>query len=141
MEYITPYNRSQMEFRSLDDLIEQDNQVRFIEAFAETVEENAQRYKENTDLYRKRQEWNEHIFGTIKRKWGYNHTNLMGLKKVNGEFALIMTVYNMKRCRNILGMDDLIEKIKNWVPNYKGITHAFVKPTFIKAITAHFFRQ
>ena len=52
MEYITPYNRSQMEFRSLDDLLEQDNQVRFIEAFAETVEENAQRYKSNTDLYR-----------------------------------------------------------------------------------------
>jgi transposase len=109
--------------------------------FAETVEANAQRYKANTDLYRKRQEWNEHIFGTIKRKWGYNHTNLKGLKKVNGEFALIMTVYNMKRCMNILGMDNLIEKIKNWVPNYKGITHAFEKPTYYRAITAYFFYQ
>jgi hypothetical protein len=107
--------------------------------FAETVEANAQRYKANTDLYRKRQEWNEHIFGTIKRKWGYNHTNLKGLKKVNGEFALIMTVYNMKRCMNILGMDDLIEKIKNWVPNYKGITLAFEKLTYFKAIRTLFF--
>jgi hypothetical protein len=26
----------------------------------------------------------EHIFGTIKRVWGFNHTNLKGLKKVNG---------------------------------------------------------
>jgi hypothetical protein len=28
-----------------------------------------------------RQEINEHIFGTIKRQWGYNHTNLTGLEK------------------------------------------------------------
>jgi DNA-binding transcriptional MocR family regulator len=52
-----------------------------------------------------------------------------------------MTVYNMKRCMNILGMDNLIEKIKNWVPNYKGITHAFEKPTYYRAITAYFFYQ
>ena len=109
--------------------------------FAETVEANAQRYQANTELYRKRQEWNEHIFGTIKRKWGYNHTNLKGLKKVNGEFALIMTVYNMKRCMNILGMDDLIEKNKKWIPNYKGITHALQKSTILEAITAPFFFQ
>jgi transposase len=38
MEYITPYNRSQMEFSSLDDLVEQDNQVRFIEAFVEKLD-------------------------------------------------------------------------------------------------------
>jgi len=95
--------------------------------FAEAVEANNSRYKNNKDLYRKRQEWNEHIFGTIKRKWGYNHTNLIGLSKVNGEFALIMTVYNMKRCMNILGIEDLLKKIKKWVPNYKGITFSFLK--------------
>jgi hypothetical protein len=38
----------------------------------------------------------KHIFGTIKRKWGYNHSNLKGLKKVKGELALIMTVHTMK---------------------------------------------
>jgi hypothetical protein len=31
---------------------------------------------------RTRQEINEHIFGTIKRQWGYNHTNLTGLEKL-----------------------------------------------------------
>jgi len=107
--------------------------------FADAVEANAARYKANTDLYRKRQEWNEHIFGTIKRKWGYNHTNLKGLKKVNGEMALIMTVYNMKRCINILGLDDLIEKIKKWVPDYKGIAHVFSKPVFFQRNTAPIF--
>ncbi len=53
--------------------------------YAEAVEENNKRYHLNQKLYRKRQEINEHIFGTIKRKWGYNYTNLKGLEKVNGE--------------------------------------------------------
>ena len=39
--------------------------------FAEAVEENKQRYQVNQALYRKRQEINEYIFGTIKRQWGY----------------------------------------------------------------------
>jgi hypothetical protein len=38
---------------------------------AEAVEENKQRYQVNQALYRKRQEINEYIFGTIKRQWGY----------------------------------------------------------------------
>jgi transposase len=97
--------------------------------YADAVEENSKRYRENMDLYRKRQEINEHIFGTIKRKWGYNHTNLKGLRKVNGEFALIMTVYNIKRCITILGIEKLIERIRNWQPNYEGILRAFENTT------------
>lgn len=89
--------------------------------FAKAVEENAQRYKANKDLYRKRQEINEHIFGTIKRKWGYSYTDLNGLEKVNGEHSLICLVYNIKRTITILGFDKLMEKLKNWKPNYKGI--------------------
>jgi radical SAM protein with 4Fe4S-binding SPASM domain len=87
--------------------------------YAEAVEKNNRNYLLNKELYRKRQEMNEHIFGTIKRQWGFNHTNLRGLVKVNGEMALIMTVYNMKRAMNILGIEQLIEKLKDWKPNYK----------------------
>ena len=87
--------------------------------YADAVEENNQRYRENGQLYRKRQEVNEHIFGTIKRQWGYNHTNLTGLEKVNGEHSLIMLVYNIKRAMNILGVPDLIAKLKNWKSPYK----------------------
>ena len=87
--------------------------------YADAVEENNQHYRENGQLYRKRQEINEHIFGTIKRQWGYNHTNLTGLEKVNGEHSLIMLVYNIKRAMNILGVPDLITKIKNWKSPYK----------------------
>jgi len=103
--------------------------------YAEAVEENNKRYQQNQQLYRKRQEINEHIFGTIKRKWGYSYTNLKGLEKVNGEMAFIMTVYNFKRCMNILGIENMIAKIKNWKPNYKAIARHLLKWMHINAIT------
>ncbi|MFN8236963.1 MAG: IS1182 family transposase [Chitinophagales bacterium] len=86
--------------------------------YAEAVEINNRNYKNNAALYRKRQEINEHIFGTIKRKWNYYYTDLKGLEKVNGEYSLIMLVYNMKRCFKIVGVEKLIAKIKNWKPEY-----------------------
>jgi hypothetical protein len=36
-----------------------------------------------------------------------------GTRKVNGEHSLIMLVYNIKRSINILGVPDLIAKLKN----------------------------
>lgn len=100
--------------------------------YADAVEENNKRYKANQQLYRKRQEINEHIFGTIKRKWGYNHTNLIGLEKVNGEHSLIMLVYNIKRSINILGVPDLLAKLKAWNSPYKRKGLFFVKTTYLK---------
>ncbi len=104
--------------------------------FAKAVEENAQRYKANKELYRKRQEINEHIFGTIKRKWGYSYTDLNGLEKVNGEHSLICLVYNIKRSINILGMTELLQKLQNWKPNYKGILLRVLKQLRLEAIYA-----
>jgi len=104
--------------------------------YADAVEENNKRYQENPQLYRKRQEINEHIFGTIKRQWGYNHTNLKGLEKVNGEHSLIMLVYNIKRAINILGVPDLINKIKKWNAKYPTNCLAFIKTTYLKLNTA-----
>ena len=98
--------------------------------YAEAVALNTENYCANAELYRKRQEINEHIFGTIKRQWGYNHTNLRGLAKVNGEMALIMTVYNMKRAMNIMGIEKLLEKLKKWKPDYANAS--FI--SFIRAI-------
>ena len=87
--------------------------------YTEAVEENNKRYAEQQGLYKQRQMINEHIFGTVKRQWGFNHTNLRGLAKVNGEHSLIMMVYNIKRTINILGVKDFMEKLKNWKPPYK----------------------
>lgn len=102
--------------------------------YAEALEINNKNYREHYAQYRKRQEINEHIFGTIKRVWGYYYTNLIGLKKVNGEWALIMTVYNMKRSINILGFDDIMQKLNNWKPNYSGFTLGIQKSNQNKAI-------
>lgn len=104
--------------------------------YADAVEENHKRYKENAQLYRKRQEINEHIFGTIKRKWGYNYTDLIGLEKVNGEHSLIMLVYNIKRCIKILGVPDLIAKLQSWNTPYKKKCLFFTKTTYIKLFLA-----
>jgi transposase len=109
--------------------------------YAEAVEQNQKRYQENPQLYRKRQEINEHIFGTIKRKWGYNYTDLIGLEKVNGEHSLIMLVYNIKRSINILGVPDLIAKLKSWNSPYKRKVLFLIKTEYIKLQLAIFFGQ
>ena len=92
--------------------------------YAAAVEANLKNLQENTDLYKRRQMIIEHIFGTLKRKWGFGFTDLRGLQKVNGEFALIMTVYNLKRTITLLGIEDLTEKLKKWKPDYKKATLA-----------------
>lgn len=109
--------------------------------YAEAVEENHQRYKDNAQLYRKRQEINEHIFGTIKRKWGYNYTDLIGLEKVNGEHSLIMLVYNIKRSINILGVPDLIAKLQKWNTPYKAKVVFLLKTNYLKLKLGFVFGQ
>jgi transposase len=89
--------------------------------YAESVEKNAVLYKKNAQLYRQRQEINEHIFGTIKRQWNMHYTNLRTIIKVDGEMSLVMTVYNMKRSLNILGISELLERLKDWTPDYKRV--------------------
>ena len=54
----------------------------------------------------------------IKRKWGYGYTDLNGLEKVNGEYHLILLVYNLKRSMKILGHDLLLKKMQNWQARY-----------------------
>ncbi|OOV19239.1 IS1182 family transposase [Flavobacterium sp. LM4] len=103
--------------------------------YADAVEENNKRYHANPQLYRKRQEINEHIFGTIKRQWGYNHTNLTGLEKVNGEHSLIMLVYNIKRSINILGVPELIAKLQKWNSPYKAKVLFLIKRRYLKLNT------
>jgi transposase len=109
--------------------------------YADAVEENNKRYRANAQLYRKRQEINEHIFGTIKRQWGYNHTNLTGLEKVNGEHSLIMLVYNIKRSINILGVPELIAKLKKWNSPYKARVLFLSKMGYLKPELEYCFCQ
>lgn len=54
----------------------------------------------------------EHIFGTIKKIWGYQALLLRGLENIAGEVALMALAYNMKRVLNILGTRKLILQLQ-----------------------------
>ena len=89
--------------------------------YATAVEKNARRIKRSPEIYAARQQIIEHIFGTIKRQWGYDHILLKGLRKNDGEFGLIYLIYNFRRIINILG----VEKAKKWV---EKMILLFLKP-------------
>jgi transposase len=79
--------------------------------YAEATEANTKRVQKHPEIYAARQQIIEHIFGTIKRQWGYDHILLKGLRKNDGEFGLIYLIYNFRRIINILG----VEGVKNWI--------------------------
>ena len=101
--------------------------------YQDAVDINDSNIKKNPHYYKRRQAIVEHPFGTIKRHFGFTHTLLKGLQKVNGEMNLIMFCYNFLRTKNILGFDKMLETIKNWQPDYTKVVCA-LKNAFIKHI-------
>ena len=101
--------------------------------YQDAVDINNNNIKQNPHYYKRRQAIVEHPFGTIKRHFGFTHTLLKGLQKVNGEMNLIMFCYNFLRTKNILGFAKMLETIKNWQPDYSKIVCA-LKNGFIKMI-------
>jgi transposase len=94
--------------------------------YQDVVDENNKRVYEDPQLYKRRQQIIEHIFGTIKRSWGYTYTLLKGIEKVNGEMAIIFTIYNMRRGVSIFGVKELISRLKQWKPDYKAVKTCFL---------------
>ena len=92
--------------------------------FQDAVDVNDKNIKQNPQYYKRRQSICEHPFGSIKRHWGYTHTLLKGLQKVNGEMSLIMFCYNFMRAKNILGFEKMIQAIQSWQPSYDKIVCA-----------------
>jgi transposase len=101
--------------------------------YQDAVDINDNNIKANPHYYKRRQAIVEHPFGTMKRHWGYTHTLLKGLQKVNGEMNLIMFCYNFMRTKNILGFEKMLEAIKNWTPDYNKVVCA-LKRALIKMI-------
>jgi transposase len=95
--------------------------------YQDVIDENNRRVDENKDLYKKRQQMIEHPFGTIKRSWGYTYTLVKSLKKVNGEMAIIFTMYNLRRAMSIFGLKGLIERLKQWKAGQKAEKQRFIK--------------
>jgi len=95
--------------------------------YQDAVDINDNNIKRNPQYYKRRQAICEHPFGSIKRHWGYTHTLLKGLQKVNGEMNLIMFCYNFMRTKNILGFERMLEQIQNWKPDYNKVICALKK--------------
>ena len=93
--------------------------------YQDAADINDNNIKQNPQYYKRRQAIVEHPFGTMKRHWGYTHTLLKGLQKVNGEMNLIMFCYNFLRTKNILGFEKMMEAINNWIPDYSKVVGAF----------------
>ena len=55
--------------------------------YQDAVDINDNNIKQHPHYYKRRQAICEHPFGSIKRHWGYTHTLLKGLQKVNGELS------------------------------------------------------
>ena len=80
--------------------------------FEYIVEEAAERYKSETELYKLRQQIVEHPFGTIKRSLGFTYFLLRRLENVKTENFLHVITYNLKRVLSIFSVPGLVERLK-----------------------------
>ena len=80
-------------------------------AFEEVQEAMEQRVRANPQIMRRRKAIIEHVFGTIKRAFGYDHFLCRGNAKVASEINLTTLAYNIKRVCNIIGMPDLVKAV------------------------------
>jgi transposase len=80
--------------------------------YAEAVEQNLKRVKDNKDKYMQRQQIVEHAFGTIKRAWGYSYTLMKGLQNVSADLGLVYLCYNLKRVMNILTAKKMLVRLQ-----------------------------
>lgn len=75
------------------------------------IEEAINRYKENSELYRMRQQLVEHPFGTMKRTLGFTHFLTRRLENVKTENYLHVITYNLKRVLSIFRVPKLVEQL------------------------------
>jgi transposase len=113
--------------------------------YQDAVDINDNNIKQTPHYYKRRQAICEHPFGSIKRHWGYTHTLLKGLQKVNGEMNLIMFCYNFMRTKNILGFEKMINAIQSWQPDYSKVVGTlkivFIKVIYRQITSTHFFTK
>jgi transposase len=88
--------------------------------YQDIIDENNKRVDENKELYKRRPEIAEHVYGTIKRGLGYTYTLLKGKEKVNGEMAIIFTMYNLRRAMSVLGIEELKRRLTAWKSTNKS---------------------
>lgn len=98
--------------------------------YQELVDNNKKRIEENKELYRKRQAIVEHPYGTIKRQWGFSYIlTKKGINRASADVGFIMTVYNIRRIINIVGLKTLKEYLKTvlaFVFEKMGLSKSFL---------------
>ncbi len=55
----------------------------------------------------------EHVFGTIKKVWGYYALLTKGIVNVAAELALMNLTYNIRRTLNIVGTKKLMVHLQH----------------------------
>jgi len=75
------------------------------------LDDMKEKMRKNKEKVKKRKSIVEHPFGTIKRAMNHGYFLMKGKAKTMAEFAIISTVYNMKRANNIIGTEKLITAI------------------------------
>jgi transposase len=65
------------------------------------------------EIIKHRKEIIEHVFGTIKKIWGYAALLLRRLQNVASEVALMNLAYNIKRVLTIIGTKELMLKLQH----------------------------
>lgn len=148
MKHISGISRQQLQIISLEDKISLDNPIRFIEAFVDNISLEKLGFIAKTIKSEGRPSFDIKVFLKI---YLYGYLNgirssrklekecirnielqLIRLEKVNGEHSLIMLVYNIKRSIKILGVPDLIAKIKSWNAKYPTNGFVFIKTAYLK---------
>ncbi|MCI0565054.1 MAG: IS1182 family transposase [Nitrososphaera sp.] len=76
------------------------------------LERLKERLAREPEIIKRRKAIIEHVFGTIKKIWGYGALLLRGLAKIASEVALMNLTYNIRRVLNIVGTRKLILHLK-----------------------------
>lgn len=87
--------------------------------FAAAAERAHARAKQDPRLMRRRSATVEHVFGNLKAMMGGGFL-MRTLDKVKGEMALAVLTYNLKRVKNILGIEGLMQKL-NMMNEYNTV--------------------
>lgn len=68
--------------------------------------------EENMAKYKQRKMIAEHPFGTIKQSWDAGYFLTRGVPSVSAETALSYLAYNLKRVINIMGVEEMVKRLK-----------------------------
>jgi hypothetical protein len=75
--------------------------------YTENIEQNRENIEANKTLYKQRQAIVEHLYGTIKRQWGFSYIlTKEGMQRASSDVGLMFTAYNLKRIINIIGPNE-----------------------------------